>query len=110
MKNTLCWYGEVEMQIKGESTFHCGASLKDIESFSLDQDLKQNGWCLHPVFFEAEELADSEKEKIRRYFQKKRHSGGGDCGMIEKVGDKTYRICFKEKEGKKPCWVQMHYK
>ncbi|XP_076737820.1 uncharacterized protein LOC143416476 [Maylandia zebra] len=54
--------------------------------------------CLHPVFFEAEELTDSEKEKIRRYFQKKRHSGGGDCGMIEKVGDKTYRICFKEKE------------
>lgn len=66
--------------------------------------------CLHPVFFEAEELTDSEKEKIRRYFQKKRHSGGGDCGMIEKVGDKTYRICFEEKEGKKPCWVQMHYK
>lgn len=66
--------------------------------------------CLHPVFFEAEELTDSEKEKIRRYFQKKRHSGGGDCGMIEKVRDKTYRICFKEKEGKKPCWVQMHYK
>ncbi|XP_042073071.1 uncharacterized protein LOC106632728 isoform X2 [Haplochromis burtoni] len=54
--------------------------------------------CLHPVFFEAEELTDSEKEKIRRYFQKKRHSGGGDCGIIEKVGDKTYQICFKEKE------------
>lgn len=43
--------------------------------------------CLHPVFFEAEELTDSEKEKIRRYFQKKRHSGGGDCGMIENLPD-----------------------
>ncbi|XP_072232558.1 uncharacterized protein [Leuresthes tenuis] len=52
----------------------------------------------YPLFFEAEYLTDREKEKIRRHFQKKRDSGGGDCGFIEKVGGKTYRICFKEKE------------
>ncbi|KAM4537581.1 uncharacterized protein PAE49_021870 [Odontesthes bonariensis] len=52
----------------------------------------------YPMFFEAKDLTDREKEKIRRHFQKKRDSGGGDCGSIEKVGGKTYRICFKEKE------------
>eukprot|EP00064_Thunnus_orientalis_P011424 superscaffoldBa00001651_g11455 len=52
----------------------------------------------HSLFFEAKELTDREKEKIRRYFQKRRDSGGGECGMIEKAGDHTYKICFKEKE------------
>ncbi|XP_041840906.1 uncharacterized protein LOC121639630 [Melanotaenia boesemani] len=52
----------------------------------------------HPLFFEAKGLTDKEKERIRRYFQKKRSSGGGECGFIEKVGDTTYRINFKEKE------------
>lgn len=55
----------------------------------------------NPLFFEAKYLTEGDREKIRRYFQKRRISGGGDCGMIEKVGDKTYKICFKEKEGKK---------
>lgn len=55
----------------------------------------------NPLFFEAKDLTQREKEKIRRHFQKRRDSGGGDCGMIEKAGDKTYKICFKEKEGKK---------
>lgn len=54
----------------------------------------------HSLFFEAKELGDKEKEKIRRHFLKRRDSGGGDCGMIEKIGDNTYKICFKEKEGK----------
>ncbi|XP_075948692.1 uncharacterized protein LOC142950901 [Anarhichas minor] len=52
----------------------------------------------HPLFFEAKYLTDREKEKVRRHFQKKRDSGGGDCGMIEKAEGNTYKICFKEKE------------
>ncbi|KAM7377123.1 hypothetical protein PAMA_013756 [Pampus argenteus] len=52
----------------------------------------------HPLFFEAKELTDREKQKIRRHFQKRRDSGGGECGMIEKTGDNIYKICFKEKE------------
>ncbi|XP_068584244.1 uncharacterized protein [Cebidichthys violaceus] len=52
----------------------------------------------HPLFFEAKDLTDREKEKVRRHFQKKRDSGGGDCGMIEKAEGNTYKICFKEKE------------
>ncbi|XP_035531363.1 protein mono-ADP-ribosyltransferase PARP14-like [Morone saxatilis] len=52
----------------------------------------------HELFFEARDLSDREKEKVRRHFQKRRDSGGGDCGSIEKCGGQTYRICFKEKE------------
>ncbi|XP_024144303.2 protein mono-ADP-ribosyltransferase PARP14 [Oryzias melastigma] len=52
----------------------------------------------HPLFFEARDLSKREKGKIHLYFQKKRDSGGGDCDEIEKVGENTYRICFKVKE------------
>ncbi|XP_036066960.1 uncharacterized protein LOC118598395 [Oryzias melastigma] len=52
----------------------------------------------HPLFFEARDLSKREKRKIHLYFQKKRDSGGGDCDEIEKIGDNTYRICFKVKE------------
>ncbi|XP_047458528.1 uncharacterized protein LOC125018563 [Mugil cephalus] len=52
----------------------------------------------HQIFFEARELTEPEKNKIRRYFQKRRQSGGGDCGSVEKVEDKIYKICFKEKK------------
>ncbi|XP_030609406.1 protein mono-ADP-ribosyltransferase PARP14-like [Archocentrus centrarchus] len=52
----------------------------------------------HPLFFEASDFTDKEKEKVRRYFQKRRDSGGGDCGKLEKVGGRVYKICFKEKE------------
>ncbi|XP_078132752.1 protein mono-ADP-ribosyltransferase PARP14-like [Sander vitreus] len=52
----------------------------------------------HALFFEASDLKDRDKEKIRRHFQKRRDSGGGDCGMIEKAGCNIYKICFKEKE------------
>lgn len=55
----------------------------------------------HALYFEAGDLTEREQEKIRRHFQIKRNSGGGDCGMIEKTGHKTYKICFKEKDGKK---------
>ncbi|XP_041840896.1 protein mono-ADP-ribosyltransferase PARP14-like [Melanotaenia boesemani] len=52
----------------------------------------------YPLFFEARDLTDREKEKVRRHFQKRRDSGGGDCAIIEKIGDKTYKICFRESE------------
>ena len=61
----------------------------------------------HPVYFEARDLMDKEEQKVRRHFQKRRVSGGGDCGMIEKDGANTYKICFKEKEGKESQWVEM---
>ncbi|GLD53861.1 poly [ADP-ribose] [Lates japonicus] len=53
----------------------------------------------YPLFFEAkEDLTDREREKIRRHFQKRRDSGGGDCGVIENIGGNIYKVCFKEKE------------
>ncbi|KAK5858648.1 hypothetical protein PBY51_002771 [Eleginops maclovinus] len=52
----------------------------------------------HPLFFEAKDMTDREIAKVSRYFQKRRDSGGGDCGMIEKAGGNTYKICFKEIE------------
>lgn len=64
----------------------------------------------HALFFEAKDLKDRDKEKIRRHFQKRRDSGGGDCGMIEKAGGNTYKICFKEKEGKESHLVKMSYR
>lgn len=54
----------------------------------------------HPLFFEARDLTDREKGKIWRYFQKRKDSGGGDCLALEKVGGSTYKISFKEREGK----------
>ncbi|KAI3375716.1 hypothetical protein L3Q82_004024 [Scortum barcoo] len=44
------------------------------------------------------DMTEKDKEKIRRYFQKRRESGGGDCGLIQMAGDNIYKICFKEKE------------
>ncbi|XP_030286114.1 uncharacterized protein LOC115589412 [Sparus aurata] len=52
----------------------------------------------HPLYFEAKDLTDKEEQKVRGHFQKRRVSGGGDCGMIQKDGANTYKICFKEKE------------
>ncbi|XP_032439354.1 protein mono-ADP-ribosyltransferase PARP14-like isoform X3 [Xiphophorus hellerii] len=52
----------------------------------------------YPLYFEARHLTVREKEKVRRHFQKRRDSGGGDCGGIEKVEDNIYKICFKEEE------------
>ncbi|XP_038126371.1 uncharacterized protein LOC119773437 [Cyprinodon tularosa] len=46
----------------------------------------------------ARPLTDREKERVRRYFQKRRDSGGGDCGVIETVGDNIYKVSFNEKE------------
>ncbi|KAK2899907.1 hypothetical protein Q8A73_013036 [Channa argus] len=52
----------------------------------------------YPLFFKGKQLTCGEKEKIGRYFQKKRDSGGGECRKIEKVEDDIYQICFKDKE------------
>ncbi|KAE8279188.1 Poly [ADP-ribose] polymerase 14 [Larimichthys crocea] len=52
----------------------------------------------HPLFFEARDVTDREREKIRRHFLKKRDSGGGECGAVEKIGGNIYKISFKEKE------------
>ncbi|KAL2079244.1 hypothetical protein ACEWY4_024988 [Coilia grayii] len=52
----------------------------------------------HKVFFQARELTDPEKEKVRNYFKIKRRSGGGECGRVEKVSEGTYKILFLEQE------------
>ncbi|XP_034412586.1 protein mono-ADP-ribosyltransferase PARP14-like [Cyclopterus lumpus] len=52
----------------------------------------------HPLFFEAKHLTDREKGKIRRYFQKKRDSGGGVCGEIETADGDAYKLSFMDKE------------
>lgn len=52
----------------------------------------------YPLFFEARDLPAKEKEKVRRYFQKRRDSGGGDCGPIERTADNAYKISFRTKE------------
>ncbi|XP_029943868.1 protein mono-ADP-ribosyltransferase PARP14-like [Salarias fasciatus] len=42
----------------------------------------------------------ADKEKERRYLQKRRASGGGECGVIQKVSGNIYEIRFKDKEDK----------
>ncbi|XP_071020320.1 uncharacterized protein [Oncorhynchus clarkii lewisi] len=51
----------------------------------------------YPVFFECQTLDPSQKNMIKRYFGIKRKSGGGDCGPVESVGDKVYKIAFIDK-------------
>ncbi|KAM9401119.1 protein mono-ADP-ribosyltransferase PARP14-like [Salvelinus alpinus] len=48
----------------------------------------------YPVFFEVHSLDPAQKEKIEKYFQVRRKSGGGDCGPIHNVGDNVYKIAF----------------
>ncbi|XP_042184126.1 protein mono-ADP-ribosyltransferase PARP14 isoform X2 [Oncorhynchus tshawytscha] len=48
----------------------------------------------YPVFFEVHSLDPAQKEKIEKYFQVRRKSGGGDCGPIDNVGDNVYKIAF----------------
>ncbi|XP_033839904.2 protein mono-ADP-ribosyltransferase PARP14-like [Periophthalmus magnuspinnatus] len=52
----------------------------------------------YPLYFVADDLEDQARHKIRRYFMKRRDSGGGDCGVIEKVGEKLYKISFEQQE------------
>lgn len=60
---------------------------------------------MHPLFFEAKNLTDSDTEAIREYFQGREDSAGGECGIPEKVDGSTYKICFKDKEGKEPFFM-----
>lgn len=53
----------------------------------------------HAVFFEANNLSNIELRQIQNYFQIKRKSGGGDCEIL-KVGANTYKINFRDKNGK----------
>ncbi|XP_071234575.1 uncharacterized protein [Salvelinus alpinus] len=46
------------------------------------------------VFFECQTLDTSQKEKIKKYFEIRRKSGGADCGPVESVGDNVYKIAF----------------
>ena len=62
------------------------------------QNIQGEGYQ-HAVFFEAEHLKKKEKKKIQNFFRIKRN-GGGECGDVEEVGEKTYRIAFLEKRGK----------
>ncbi|XP_071234571.1 uncharacterized protein [Salvelinus alpinus] len=48
----------------------------------------------YPVFFECQTLDPSQKAKIKKYFEIRRKSDGGDCGPVESVGDKVYRVAF----------------
>ncbi|XP_055757380.1 uncharacterized protein LOC129835678 [Salvelinus fontinalis] len=48
----------------------------------------------YPVFFECQTLDTSQKNKIKKYFEVRRKSGGGICGPVESVGDKVYKIAF----------------
>ncbi|CAL9694958.1 unnamed protein product [Knipowitschia caucasica] len=55
----------------------------------------------HPLYFVVEteeELEVKAKSKIKRYFTIRRDSGGGDCGEVEKVGGRLYKISFDLKE------------
>ncbi|XP_029943877.1 protein mono-ADP-ribosyltransferase PARP14-like isoform X2 [Salarias fasciatus] len=40
----------------------------------------------------------ADKEKERRYLQKRRASGGDECGVIQKVSGNSYETRFKDKE------------
>ncbi|XP_045068621.1 uncharacterized protein LOC121556264 [Coregonus clupeaformis] len=48
----------------------------------------------YPVFFECQTLDASQRKKIKKYFEIRRKSGGGDCGPVESVGDNVYKIAF----------------
>ncbi|XP_070293898.1 protein mono-ADP-ribosyltransferase PARP14-like [Salvelinus sp. IW2-2015] len=48
----------------------------------------------YPVFFECQTLDPPQKEKIKKYFEIRRKSGGGDCGPVESVGDQVYKVAF----------------
>ncbi|XP_029943869.1 protein mono-ADP-ribosyltransferase PARP14-like [Salarias fasciatus] len=52
----------------------------------------------HPLFFEARDMTNKEKEKVTRYFQIRRECGGGECGVIQKLPGNRYVIRFKDKE------------
>ncbi|XP_062305075.1 protein mono-ADP-ribosyltransferase PARP14-like [Osmerus eperlanus] len=52
----------------------------------------------YPVFFEVHNLDIDQKDRIEKYFQIRRRSGGGDCGPVEKVRDNIYKIAFHKQK------------
>ncbi|XP_036406642.1 LOW QUALITY PROTEIN: protein mono-ADP-ribosyltransferase PARP14-like [Megalops cyprinoides] len=52
----------------------------------------------YPVFFDVVNLEEKQKERIEKYFQIRRKSGGGESGQMEKVGPNTYKIAFKQRD------------
>lgn len=54
----------------------------------------------YPLFFEVKGLSGNDIQDIWRYFQRGEDSGGGECGIPAEVEGNTYKISFKDKEGK----------
>ncbi|XP_071234574.1 uncharacterized protein [Salvelinus alpinus] len=63
----------------------------------------------YPVFFECQTLDPSQKNKIKKYFGIKRKSCGGDCGPVESVGDKVYKIAFIDQTVQKRVLQKAHH-
>ncbi|KAF7645923.1 hypothetical protein LDENG_00196110 [Lucifuga dentata] len=54
------------------------------------------GLYKYPVFFECSGLDGEQKKRIENYFQIRRKSGGGECGLLKSVNDKVYSISFQD--------------
>ncbi|XP_034412637.1 protein mono-ADP-ribosyltransferase PARP14-like [Cyclopterus lumpus] len=53
----------------------------------------------HPIFFEClGVLGAHEQKRIERYFRVRRRSGGGDCGELRRVMDRTYCVAFTHRQ------------
>lgn len=52
----------------------------------------------YSLFFEARDMTDTEMDKVRRHFQKRRDSGGGECGLLKKAAGSSYEIAFESRE------------
>nr|XP_046175060.1 uncharacterized protein LOC124008114 isoform X2 [Oncorhynchus gorbuscha] len=63
----------------------------------------------YPVFFEVPSLDPAQKEKLEKYFQVRRKSGGGDCGPIDNVGDNVYKIAFIDRTVQERVLQKAHY-
>ncbi|KAM8899687.1 uncharacterized protein AB9W97_010009 isoform 2-T2 [Spinachia spinachia] len=50
----------------------------------------------HPVFFECRGPLGERGRAIQRYFSVRRKSGGGECGPLERLGERTYRVAFTD--------------
>ncbi|XP_049923705.1 NACHT, LRR and PYD domains-containing protein 1b allele 2 isoform X8 [Epinephelus moara] len=51
----------------------------------------------YPVFFECQSLADNQVKSLQTYFSIRHRSGGGECGSLRRVNDKTYSIAFRHR-------------
>ncbi|KAL4618292.1 poly ADP-ribose polymerase 14-like [Arapaima gigas] len=55
----------------------------------------------HSVLFDLPVLDDRLKEKVEKYFQIRRKSGGGECGAAQHVGGTTFRISFRDQDAQR---------